>query len=291
MIRKINIVMAVAFVLLLAMKALKNLSAGADAARAAVSVSETKSGETDLAPHVYYFNWPNFSVENAVANRNGVLLDTMRAIFPKAEFRHLRGDVPDFAKALREDPRAVVVGYGRHRDLDGASVVAEYPLAYSMLALMTLRSNPWRYTGPKSLAGLRIVTTDDFLDYPLVQRILKAQDEGKTDGLPSIRVMSAGSFRRDMASAVESGEADAFFATFDINFMPEKMSTTVIQRFRRSAEIDRGDVLLHVSEKDPQFRDAVLDAYEKGMRRIESNGERRRIFDYYGFKPKPLPAK
>ena len=292
MIRKINIAMAVAFVVLLAVKGLRNLSASAAAARAAAASSAAAADDgTSLAPHVYYFNWANFSVVNTVANRNGVLLDTIRAIFPKAEFRHLRGDVPAFAKALRDDPLAVVVGYGHHRDLEGAGVVSELPLAYARLAVMTSRSNPWRYTGPKSLAGLRIVLNDDFLDFPLVKRIFKEQEAGRTEGLPKLTVVPEQRSREALAAIVEAGDADGFLVAFDrASFLPEQMSATIVQRFRRSEGIDRGDVLLHVSSKDPALRDEILKTYERGMRRIEASGERRRIFAYYGFVPEPLPA-
>ena len=55
-----------------------------------------------------------------------------------------------------------------------------------------------------------------------------------------------------------------------------------------SDEIDRGGVLLHVSNLDPAFAKAVLREYEEGMRKIDANGVRRRLFDYYGFVPQPL---
>ena len=72
------------------------------------------------------------------------------------------------------------------------------------------------------------------------------------------------------------------------DFLPEQMSTTIVQRFRMSAEIDRGNALLHVSKADPDFAAALIDEYEKGMRRIEASGERSRIFGYYGFEPVPV---
>ena len=268
MIRKINITLAVAFVILFAVKGLKSLSSSDAGARTSDGgESAADGGASSLAPHIYYFNWANFSVENKLANRNGILLGTMQVIFPKATFVHLRGDVAVFAKALREDPSAVVVGFGHHPALDGVGEVSEIPLAYSRLAVMTHRSNPWRYKGPESLAGLRIVSHEDFCDYPLVKRIIKEQATG------------------------EAGEADAFFATCDnAALMPEQISSTILQRFRMSGEIDRGDVLLRVSDRDPDFAKAILSEYADGMRKIDANGVRRRLFDYYGFTPEPLPA-
>ncbi len=290
MIRKINITLALAFVILFAFKGLKSLSSSRADARAKdggeASAADTASS---LAPRVYYFHWTSFSVQNKLADRNGILLGSMQLIFPKATFVHLRGGVQEFAKALREDPAAVVVGYGHHPSLEGVGAVSELPLAYSRLAVMTHRSNPWRYKGPESLAGLRIVSSDDFLDFPLVQRLIKAQESGSTNGIPTIRVMPNIRSREDFAKIVEAGEADAFFATCDnAMVMPELISSTILQRFRMSDEIGRGAVLFHVSNRDPEFAKAVLREYEEGLRRIDSNGVRRRLFDYYGFVPEPL---
>ena len=292
MIRKINITLAVAFVVLFALKGLKSLSTPGSAARAGgADEASAQAGASSLAPRVYYFNWANFAVENKLANRHGVLLGTMQAIFPKATFIHLRGDVASFAKALREDPAAVVVGFGHHPALEGVGAVSEIPIAYSRLAVMTSRSNPWRYKGPESLAGLRIVSNDDFLDYPFVQRIMKAQESGNTNGIPAIKIMPDTRSREDLARIVESGDADAFFATCDrADLMSEQISASILQRFRMSDEFDRGGVLLRVSNVDPAFAKAVLAEYEAGMRKIDANGVRRRLFDYYGFVPESLPS-
>ena len=292
MIRKINITLAVAFVVLFALKGLKSLSTPGSAARAGgADEASAQAGASSLAPRVYYFNWANFAVENKLANRHGVLLGTMQAIFPKATFIHLRGDVASFAKALREDPAAVVVGFGHHPALEGVGAVSEIPIAYSRLAVMTSRSNPWRYKGPESRAGLRIVSNDDFLDYPFVQRIMKAQESGNTNGIPAIKIVPDTRSREDLARIVESGDADAFFATCDrADLMSEQISASILQRFRMSDEFDRGGVLLRVSNVDPAFAKAVLAEYEAGMRKIDANGVRRRLFDYYGFVPESLPS-
>ena len=291
MIRKVNVLLVVLFAALIGVKALKSLSASRAASSAGSPGAEARQVPS-LAPNVYYFNWSDFSVENTMANRNGVLLDTLRAIFPDARFVHLRGAVSVFAKALREDPRAVVVGFGHHRDLKGVGVVSDLPLALSRLAVMTLRSNPWRYSGPESLAGLRIVSNDDFLDYPLVKRVVKVQESGETAGMPTINVVSDLKSREDIGRMVESGQADAFFVTCDSSsFMPEQFSSTIFQRFRMSGAIDSGEVLLRVSTLDASYSSALLEAYGKGMRRIDASGERARIFAYYGLEPPALPAE
>ena len=48
-------------------------------------------------------------------------------------------------------------------------------------------------------------------------------------------------------------------------------------------------VYLYVSSADPAFADAVIDAYEKGMRRIAASGELDRIFEYYDMTHDPIP--
>ena len=73
--------------------------------------------------------------------------------------------------------------------------------------------------------------------------------------------------------------------------MPEQISSTILQRFRMSDEIDKGGVLFRVSNRDPEFAKAVLREYAEGMRKIDANGVRRRLFDYYGFVPEPLPPE
>ena len=46
-----------------------------------------------------------------------------------------------------------------------------------------------------------------------------------------------------------------------------------------------------LSNLDPAFAKAVLAEYEAGMRRIDANGVRRRLFDYYGFVPQPVEPR
>jgi len=47
-----------------------------------------------------------------------------------------------------------------------------------------------------------------------------------------------------------------------------------------------------VSGKDADFAKSVLEEYEAGVRRIDKNGMRRRIFEYYGIPYQPvLPTR
>ena len=192
-----------------------------------------------------------------------------------------------FAKKLREDPHAVVAGFGAHPAFDGCRAAAT-PMAYGKIILMTLRSNSWRYDGEKSLDKIRIVTDPVYLDYA----VLRERHARLGDDSPLFRVVPPGTSQMELAAMVEAGEADAFVAGGDSGnkgVAVDTMSMRLLQRFRKSAEIGRGDALLYVSTLDANFAQDVLDAYEKGMRRIEASGERRRIFEYYGMVPAPLP--
>lgn len=292
MIKKLNIVLAILFAAMLGLKGLKEIKASRErdaAAATAAAPAGAERAETTLAPNVYHVRWAYFAAEDPMSNRNGVLLDTIRAIFPNATFKVVKGEVEDIARKLREDPHGVVVGFGPHPEFAGFRS-APTPMAYSKVILMTLRSNPWRYEGKKSLDKLRILVDSDFLDYPVIrERFDKLGGDS-----PKFRVVPLDMSALEQAALVEAGEADAFVASGDagVNGVAvDTMSMRILQHFRKSDEIGRGDALLYVSTLDEKFAQDVLDAYEAGMRRIESSGERARIFDYYGMEAPPLPPE
>lgn len=288
MIRKINIVMVVAFVALLALKGLKEVKA-AHSRRGAVADNmpvETRQTPAIPPPHVYYDYWMYLSSEDPISNRNGILLDTIRAIFPDATFSLLRGGLEQHVQKLREDPRAVVVGYGRHPAFEDC-LAAQTPLAYGRVILMTLRSNPWRYTGPDSLDNLRIVMSADGLGYEELRK--RHERLGQDSSL--LRVFPLTTTPMELAAMVEDGKADAFVTGGDHGFgggIALGTSVRIILRFRKSPEIARGDIMLYVSSLDKVYADRVVEAYEAGIRRIDASGERRRIFEYYGMVPTPI---
>ena len=168
MIKKINIALAIAFAAMFAMKGLKNLKEASAKRAAAQDRAAVQQEESQLAPHVCYGYWAGYTLENPISNRNGVLLDIVRAIFPKATFRHIHGEVKDFAKVLREDPHAVLVGFGSHPALKEFPS-APTPLMTCPLVVMTLRTNPWYYEGVESLNELRILADEAFLDYKVIR--------------------------------------------------------------------------------------------------------------------------
>ena len=292
MIKKINIVMVVAFVALLGLKGLKDAKAARSrggTVTANVPV-ETRQTPAIPPPHVYYARWMYFSSEDPISNRNGIMLDTIRAIFPDAKFTLLRGTTESFVEKLRTDPRAIVVGYGLHPTFKEC-LAAPTPICYGKYILMTLRSNPWRYTGPDSLDKLRIVMSEGSLDC----RGLRERHERLGPDSSLLCVFPQTMTPMELAAMVEDGKADAFVAEGDRglggDIAIEATSVRMLQRFRKSPEVGRYDIMLYVSSLEKDYSDRVIEAYEAGIRRIDASGERRRIFDYYGMVPAPIKEK
>ncbi len=287
MIKKINVILFVAFVVLFAAKGLKTLKdrQAKLAAEPQEPVSERQE-VSDLAPNVYYGYWAGYTLENPISNRNGVLLDIMRAVFPRATFHHLHGDVDEFAKVLREDAQAVVVGFGDHPALKEFTS-APTPLMVCPLVVMTLRTNPWRYKDFSSLTNLRIVADEAFLDYKVI-RDLRAR-LGKDS--PNLRLLPSGVSKVELGAMVEKGEADAFVMADLKNTQGAAIdgltSARFLQKFRKSKTISSDGTLLYVSGKDAAFAKRLVKEYEDGFRRIKENGQHRRIYEYYGISEEP----
>ena len=287
MIKKINIALAIAFAAMFAMKGLKNFKEASAKRAAAQDLAAEQQGESQLAPRVYYGYWAGYTLENPISNRNGVLLDIVRAIFPKSTFHHIHGDVKDFAKVLREDPHAVVVGFGSHPALK-ESPSAPTPLMACPLVVMTLRTNPWYYDGVKSLDGLRILADEAFLDY----KVIRDLHERAGQNPERLRIMPSAVSKVVMAEMVAKGEADAFVMADLANVNGAAVDSLApvrfIQHFRKSKPIANDGTLLYVSGNDAGFAKSVVEEYEAGLRRIDKNGMRRRIFEYYGIAYEPV---
>ena len=283
MIKKLNVALVVAFAVMLAFKGLKNLKEN-NAKKAALrqdAAAQRQEEGSQLAPCVYYGFWSGYTLENPISNRNGVLLDIVRAVFPKATFQHIHGEVKAFADILRNDPNAVVVGFGTHPLLKEFPS-APTPLMTCPLVLMTLRTNPWTYKGVSSLNGLRIVADEAFLDY----KVIRDLHDRVGAGSKFLRLLPASATKSEMAEMVERGEADAFVMADLMNLegmaLDGVVSVRFLRNFRKSKVIANDGTLLYASGKDPGFAKRVVAEYEEGVRRIEKNGMRRRIFEYYG---------
>ena len=284
MIKKINIALVVAFVVLLVFKGLKNFKdARAKKAEMRQDAVAAQQEISQLAPCVYYAYWAGYTLENPISNRNGILLDIVRAIFPNATYRRIKGGMGEFAKILRDEGHAVVVGFGEHPALKGFPT-AKTPLMHCPLVLMTIRTNPWRYRDASSLDGLRIVADESFLDYKVIRDLHERQGKGAT----SLRLMPSTVSKVELAEIVRKGEADAF-AMGDLKNAEGAdrdglTSVRILQDFRKSKPIANDGTLFRVSAKDAAFAKRLIEDYEAGMQRIEKNGMRRRIFEYYGIR-------
>ena len=73
--------------------------------------------------------------------------------------------------------------------------------------------------------------------------------------------------------------------------MDGAMSMRLLYQFRKSEPIASEGTRFIVSKKDPELAKRIVDEFEKGIRRIEKSGERRRIFEYYGAVYEPIPEK
>lgn len=288
MIKKLNIFLAIVFSLMFGLKGLKEIKASrAKESHSSAPVASGQAKSSGLDPYVCYSYWAGYSLEDPISNRNGVLLDTIKAIFPNATFHRLFGNVEEFAKILRENPKAVVVGFGAHPALKGLCV-APTPISSSPIVLMTLRTNPWQYKGQASLDSLRILTNEAFLDYKVLRDLIKQYGRDSQH----LRIMPASVSKLELAEMVEKGEADAFVTT-GMNdaagaLMDGIASVRILQRFRKSKVISVDGTFLYVSGIDAAFSKSVIEEYEKGIRRLDVSGQRRRIFEYYGMEYSPV---
>jgi hypothetical protein len=289
MIKKLNILLVVVLCAMFAMKGLKEIKKSREQQTQVKEEVAARQEVSSLAPCAYYAYWAGYTVENPISNRNGMLLDIVKAIFPNATFRRLYGDVTEFAQHLREDPNAVVVGFGEHPDLKNAKA-APTPLMYCPIVLLTLRTNPWRYKDMSSLEGVRILANEAFLDYKVLRDLLAKY--GKDS--PYLRIMPASVSKEKQAEMVANGEADAFVSTGVNNsevIMDGIASTRILQQFRKSDPIGNDGTFLYVSTKDASFATNVVAEYEAGLRRIDASGQLRRILEYYGMPYAPVGKK
>ena len=291
MIKKLNIALAVLFAAMFAVKGLKSVRrANADDAAAAPAAGGGAGEMSTLSPRVFYEYWSGYTLQNPISNRNGVLLDIIRAIFPNATFSRINGGIEDFANKLRSDGHAVLVGFGAHSAL-AEFRVAPTPLMNCPLALMTLRSNPWHYVDYSSLTNIRIVASEGFLDYSVLKRLR----EDTENGAAKLRTLPSHVTKVEMGEMVLRGEADAFVLSdlqnSDVATRDGLMSARFVHSFRKSSAITSEGTVLYVSGLDPDFASRVIDEYEAGLRRIDASGELRRIMEYYEIPYAPLQPK
>ena len=288
MIKKINIALASVFAVVLLVSAVRGMLSDKKTETGEMHVESTPVAEKPPKVNVYYVGWTKFAKENRISNRNGVLLDLMRAIFPESKAHYLVGNAKKFADKMAEDPAAVVVGFGDHPELKSCRR-APTPLAMASLVVCTLRSNPWRFDGSESLDRLRLIVRSSLLDYA----VLRERAERHSGDSDKMLIVDSSMSLGDITALIESGKADGFCVATGESLRGSRdvMSAPILQRFRISEVVANDPVYLYVSSVNPAFADAVVDAYESGIRRIDASGERARIFVYYDMTPESLPAR
>lgn len=276
MIRKINLVLFTVFLALLGAKAFKNALVKRRAQQP-TAVEAVASDVSKLAPHFYYVSWTGFSGMNPVSNRNGVLLDILRTIFPKASFTRFEGNVTELAAKLNADPSAAMPVCGDYPELNQCPK-AKTPLCEAELVLLTARANPWRYKDESSLDALRIGVLSDMKEFPLVRRLR----ERWKDQPERLTVLPSASTVSDISAKFEGGTINAFFWTGGAGACAVDVSSAfVLQRVRMSKPIAKTPVILHASSQSPEKSAELLRDYEAGMVRLERTGALRRIREYY----------
>lgn len=275
MIRKLCAFLLVVIVLMVVAKTAFTLRGSRSHAPSAI---QTAQAETEtIAPVVYYTSWVPYAIENELTNRNGYLLDLVRAVFPRARFVRLYGDTSVVAEVLEKDPLGVSIMQGDHYTL-AKFPGAPKPVLVDNVVVHTMRTNSWNYTGPKSLEKLRLVFQDDYLICKELDKHAKANPDNvhvcKTED-PAYG---------DVAGEVIAGRADGFVSTKALQSDSRSIGFTAGKMLvlRASKPIGTVEIFFKVSNRDPKLAGTILEAWERGLKRIEKSGELARLRDYYG---------
>ena len=281
MIKKLNIVLLAAVLALVLAKLAVGLKTAASSAAVAAPARQAVAADADeaLAPTVFFETWVPYAVEDPTTKRNGYLLDVIRAVFPRARFVRTSLSVERTRELLSADADAVCAIYGDHPALTGLPR-APTPLMEVEIVVYTRRSLAWTYRGEKSLAALRLGVAEDYLDSPGVRGYVERM-AGTTNAVQVFKEGSA--FARNDFLAIDRGAVDGVVRT-PVGSAAANLGLTaeLLVRYSVSPAIDRASVFLTVSSADPARAKRIVEAFERGMKRVEASGELRRIRAYYG---------
>ena len=276
MVKKINIALLCVFAILFALKTLRDLSSGKGRTAGPDPEPRAETPGSDLEVQFYCEHEPPFVSVDVITRRDGLFLDQIRAIFPKVRLvfcdetnrvdwsiRALRSNPHAIAFATREDPR--FADFGK----------TESALGWVEYRFITYRTNPWRYTGPESLAGKKFL-----LDVATCKNgdILRLDKEGVVETLDLIGPTC--DYERLLGEDRYEGILCPY-ARME-HFRMEESGTVDSENFRCSPRFTACEIRLAVSSLDPEFAKRFLAEFESGFKRISESGERRRIFEYYG---------
>lgn len=276
MIKKLNIALLVAFAVLLGLKALKN-AVSVRKTQTKAPVVQVASEVSDLAPVIPYAEWEGYVFRNPITNRNGLLLDILREIFPKMKLAAAPENMESLAKLMMEEPMAVAVGFGEHPAIEKFPR-SEIPIGYSEVVVCTRRTFSWKCSGPESLEKITLGLTEDNLDYPKVRAFY---EKWKDD--PSHVTLYSRAKEEQMYEDFRTEKVQGILVTK--GFLENDafgLASLYVSQLRESAPIDRGAIIFRVSNKDPEMTSALIRDYEAGMKRLRKSGVLRRIYEYYG---------
>lgn len=272
MIKKLNIAIAIVFIVMIGLKMALSLRNTASSSAAPTEI--VQEGST-LEPVFYYSWWPPYFAVDAVTRRNGFVLDQIKAIFPRAKFVCLGyGDeTEDVCGLTLKNPRGVtftVVG----TDSISEFVASSNSIASIVLRIMTRRSNPWKYSNGDSLKRLNLCVIRELASLPLVKGLIASG---------TCRLMNEST--EDVYGRLVRGEIDGCIVPTSLTDEDEDSEgySIAFEELRMSAPIFMSDLILQVNNADPEFARAVIRDYEEGLRRIKDNGQLQRIREYYGF--------
>lgn len=277
MIKKLNAVLLVLVVTMLAAKFAVDQFA---AIRRDPSVSKRTASSVlnaGFAPRVIYKEMVSLAMRNPITRRDGYIIDFMEAVFPKGRFE--KCDVTaDAAEILKRDPHAVCVISGDRPALRGFPRAAT-PITEVEIVVYTLRTLEWTYTGPESLAKIKVGIIEGYEDCSELMKLYESSL--KTDN-PMAVIRPSDRYYRDPLQAVLDGIVDAVVMV-KVNYTSESIGVTAdtLFKFNVSPAIERVKLLLTVSNADPEYARRLIDAYESGYKTLEESGVIRRIREYY----------
>ena len=281
MIKKINIALAVVFVVLFGLKLLIDFAESAKAGKRRVAAAPVLSSETSsLAPRIYFMRWePNFA-PNVITKHNGFCLDLIREIFPNAIFDDSKNttSVEEVRKILQTDPNAVIPDYG---DMDE---LKEFPTAKEQtvwidLCVYTLRKNTWAYTGPESLDQLRLGWTADLNDSAVLRAFAKKWKDTPGKVFICSEMCDSGSY---FLEKIQKGELDGFVGSEGfIQSSSDRNDGKAFVRYRSSKTIDSVPLRFRCSNLDPELSKKLCQAYDDGVHRLYHSGFIHRLAEYY----------
>lgn len=268
MIKKINIAVVILFFAMLLVKMIVSLGGGSASKGVVTPIAPEGS---QLEPTVYYPWWPPYFAEDVVAKRDGMVLDQIKAIFPRARFVGTGDYGVTNNEKLRADRRGVTFYVREAEDVSGF-VASTNALATFVIRISTLRSCPWKYTGPDSIRDIKLYVPAVVSTVPFVKDLI---DRGVG------RIADA---NENVDGKLLSGQMDGYV---DCAAMYKASDGTdghsfAYEEFHFSPPLAKSDLIVLVNAADPEFAEAFIRDFDAGLERIRANGQLRRIKEYYG---------